>query len=203
MIFDGLAALAAGYFVGGTPTAVLAGRLRGHDIFEHGSGNMGAMNTARNVGVGLGLLVLVVDVAKGAAAALLGGWMFEAAGAVDPLTGRLVGGVGAVLGHAWSPYVRFRGGKALAAILGASLPVAPFAGGLTLLLLLALYLLSRRITFAAVASLALYPFLTGSLLLRDGWVPERAFAAATAALVVAVASIVKHLRLDRGRGGPA
>ncbi|MDZ7707949.1 MAG: glycerol-3-phosphate acyltransferase [Trueperaceae bacterium] len=199
MTFDLGAALAAGYFVGGVPVAMLVARAIGHDIFAVGSGNMGAMNTARNVGPLAGVVVLVLDLGKGALAAAIGIRMAVAAGIADPLAMALAGGVGAVIGHAWSPYVRFRGGKALATAFGATLPIVPWAGGAGVVLLIALTLIVRNATVASVATLTLYPFLTGAVLTRLGWPREDAFAAATAAAAIAIVSIVKHLRARRAR----
>lgn len=197
MTVDLIAALAAGYFVGGVPVAVLVAGAIGRDIFAVGSGNMGAMNTARNVGPLAGVVVLVLDLGKGALAGAIGIGMAVAAGIADPLAMGLAGGVGAVIGHAWSPYVRFRGGKALATAFGATLPVAPLAGGAGVVLLVALTLIVRDATAASVATLSLYPFLTGAVLMRLGWPREDAFAAATAAALIAIVSIVKHVRARR------
>lgn len=200
-----VAALAAGYLLGGVPTAALVARLRGRDIFRVGSGNMGAMNTARNLGPAAGVAVLLIDVAKGAAAVGLGGWMATASGAVGEPAIALAAGVGAVIGHAWSPYVHFRGGKALATIFGTALAVAPLAAAYTALLLIALTLLLRRATPASVLTLVAYPLVTGTVLLRSGWPREAAFAAVTAAGIAALVSLAKHLLAARagGRGGDA
>lgn len=194
MTFELLAAFAAGYFLGGLPFALLVARAVGRDIFTVGSGNMGAMNTARNLGWGLGAAVFALDVAKGAAAALLGAWMARAAGLESVLPLALAAGVGAVAGHAWSPWVRFRGGKALATAFGATLPVAPWAGAAGLVAIVGLTLVTRRAHASAIAALVAYPFLTGAVLLRVGWPREDAFAATTAAGIVAAVSLLKHLR---------
>lgn len=199
MIFELLAAFAAGYFVGGVPVAAIVARLAGHDIFRVGSGNMGAMNAARNLGWTLGVAVFLLDVLKGAAASLLGGWMGQAAGVDASLATPLAAGVGAVAGHAWSPYVRFRGGKALATAFGMALPVVPWAGVAGLTLMVALVLLLRRATLAAMLALALYPPLTGAVLLRAGRPEEQAFTAVTAAILVAVVSLIKHVQALRRR----
>lgn len=194
MTYHALAAFAAGYFLGGLPFAALIARAVGRDIFAVGSGNMGAMNTARNLGWGLGAAVFALDVAKGAAAALVGVWMARAAGLDGVLPLALAAGVGAVAGHAWSPWVRFRGGKALATAFGATLPVAPWAGGAGLVAIVGLTLVTRRPHASAIAALLVYPLLTGTVLLRVGWSREDAFAATTAAGLVAAISLVKHLR---------
>ena len=136
----GLAALAAGYLLGGFPTAYLLARARGRDVFAVGSGSMGAMNTARNVSPALGAAVLVVDAAKGALAAYLGALLGGLGAGPGPLLGSLLGSLGAVTGHCFSPFVGFRGGKGLATAFGALLVVhpAPALYGLALLAVLAL-----------------------------------------------------------------
>ncbi|MEX2503128.1 MAG: glycerol-3-phosphate acyltransferase [Trueperaceae bacterium] len=199
-MIDLVAAFAAGYFVGALPFAYWLAKLRGHDIFAVGSGNMGAMNSARHVGKAVGVAVLLLDLAKGATAAVVGGWMAGQAGS-DPLAATLAAGMGAVVGHAWSAYVRFRGGKALATMLGAILVVSPWVGGYALATLIALLLLTRRAQLAAIVTLLLYPFLTVTVLLRHGWTQEHAFAVGTAAGLAAIVSLVKHLRSPSSPAG--
>lgn len=200
MTLDLVAAFALGYFLGGIPAALWIGRLAGRDIFRVGSGNMGSMNTARNIGPVAGVAVFAVDVGKGAAAVVLGIWMAGVAGWSDPLPLALAGAVGAVVGHGWSPYVKFRGGKGLAAAFGASLPLAPWGGIATLLLLVALVLILRRSELAAVLALIAYPFVLGASLLRLGAPPEDAFAVVTGFVLVSAVSIVKHVQARRRRG---
>jgi acyl phosphate:glycerol-3-phosphate acyltransferase len=140
------------YFIGSFPTAYLAGKLKGKNIFATGSGNMGAMNTARNVGYVLGFLVLLVDLVKGALAAYLGLQ-------IASFTGALAAGIGVVLGHTFSVFVKFRGGKGLATGLGASLPLYPLGGLAGLVSLLIFMALLRNTTRASVVVTVLYPFL--------------------------------------------
>src|SRR5690606_33818338 len=120
-----LVALALGYLLGGFPTAYLLARARGKDVFAVGSGSMGAMNTARNVAPALGVAVLLVDAGKGALAAFLGGLLAGLEPGQDPLLASLLGALGSVAGHCFSPYVGFRGGKGLATAFGALLVVHP------------------------------------------------------------------------------
>lgn len=190
-----LAAAAVGYLLGAIPTAELAARLKGRRIFEVGSGNMGAMNTARNLGWALGAGVLLIDLAKGAAATYLGMRIaaFMGLDARTALLVTLVAGVGAVVGHAWSVFVGFRGGKGLATILGASLPLYPLAGLAGLVLLLALLLIMRQATPASLLTLALYPLLVGLVSLRLGHGTDHAFSLFTGTVPLALVSIAKHL----------
>ncbi len=195
--FDLVAAAAIGYLLGGIPSAALAARLRGKRIFEVGSGNMGAMNTARNLGFGLGFAVLAADIAKGALAALLGLAMGGLLGA-PPDGARflaLVAGVAAVVGHAWSPYVGFKGGKSLATAFGASLPVYVWGGLAGLVMITALALIFRRSGPATGLTLPVYPVLIYLATMRATADQELAFAAATAGLAIAIVVLVKHLAL--------
>jgi len=193
VILDVLATFAAGYFLGAIPVAYLVARAVGRDIFEVGSGNMGSMNTARNVGTVPGILVFALDIGKGALASWLGLQMASVAGG-EPLAFALIAGVGAVTGHAWSVFVRFRGGKALASAFGLTLPVVPWVGVAALIVLVALILITRRATFGSILTLALFPVITSAVLARQGWPLEDIFTAATASVFVAGISIAKHVR---------
>ena len=150
---NALLALVLGYLLGSFPSAYLLAKLKGENIFKVGSGNMGAMNTARNLGYGLGALVLLLDVGKGALASYVG---LTLPG--DTLLPALLAGIGAVAGHAWPVFLGFRGGgKALATTLGTTLPLYPLVGLLGLTLMIVLTLVSKRSTLAAVVTVVLYP----------------------------------------------
>ena len=112
-----------GYALGGVPTGYLAGRLRGVDIRRHGSGNVGGTNALRVLGLGVGVTVMAVDVAKGYVAAGLLPLLPILVG--EPVCLGLCAGLGAVVGHVFTPYLRFRGGKGVAAAAGVFLALAP------------------------------------------------------------------------------
>jgi glycerol-3-phosphate acyltransferase PlsY len=170
--------LLAGYLLGSFPSALLLGRLRGRSIFEVGSGNMGAMNTARNLGAGLGVLVLLLDVSKGVAA-ILGAAAISAALDATPAAASwslAAAALGAAAGHAWSLFARFRGGKALAVSLGLLLPhhALAAAAGIVLIILLTL-LLPDKDAAAIITAFLLVP-LTGLISWWQGvpplqWLP--------------------------------
>ena len=115
--------LVAAYLVGATPTSYVAGRIaRGIDLREHGSKNLGATNVYRVLGWRWAIPVGLIDIAKGALpVALFGSWAHGAAGFPVFL------GLAAVLGHIFSPYVGFKGGKGVATAAGMFLALAPFA----------------------------------------------------------------------------
>lgn len=179
-MLSALFALVAGYLLGGLPSAYLVSKLKRENVFEVGSGNMGTMNVARNLGFGLGALVLLLDLSKGALASLLGAQLGGSAAYAC--------GFGAVLGHAYSPYVRLRGGKGLATALGASLPLYP-RGGLTALgvLVLLTLILRRRSALAAALLTLFYPFIVW---LSLAWTPPRPTGAALLTSVVFIAAVV-------------
>lgn len=187
-----VASALGGYLLGSLPTAALIARAVRTDVFEVGSGNMGAMNTARNIGWLAGAAVLLLDAGKGAAAVLLGGWL---AGALDgpELTAALVAGVMAVVGHCFSLFVAFRGGKGLATLLGITLPLYPLAGAGGLLILGALYLLTRRVRLAVTLALVLYPPLVPLVTRAAGWPPEEVWLALSATVAAAMVAYTKHL----------
>jgi len=114
-------AILASYLLGATPTSYIAGRVgRGIDLREHGSKNLGATNVYRILGWKYAIPVALVDIAKGAIPVLLArnssyAWLPVAVGAA------------AVLGHMFSPYVSFKGGKGVATAAGMFLALAPGA----------------------------------------------------------------------------
>ncbi len=133
MIAAGLVLL--GYLAGSIPFGLLLVRaLRGVDVRERGSGNIGATNVARVAGKGLGVLVLVLDALKGALPVLLARVVEPA-----PVVPAAVG-LAAFAGHVAPPWLGFRGGKGVATALGVLSVLAPraaLAGALTYAVVLA------------------------------------------------------------------
>lgn len=202
-----LLALLVGYLLGSIPTAAWLARLRGASIFEVGSGNMGAMNTARNLGLALGIAVFVIDAGKGALATVLGSALAPAASpgpALVLLLPPLAAGLGAVLGHGFSLYAGFRGGKGLAAAAGAALPLYPVGALVTAALLIVLTLLLRpRTGLAAVITVSLYPFLVVGILMWGGASTARALTIGAGVAAMAVVVLGKHalaFQRERRRG---
>lgn len=198
-MFDLLAALALGYLLGSFPTAALAARLKGKNIFEVGSGNMGAMNSARHLGWGVGVTVAVVDVGKGALACYLGLQMAEAVGRVDAaaLVVALAAAVGAVLGHAYTPWMHFAGGKAIATTFGITLPLVPLLGLFYLGVIVGLHLIIKRMNIAGLLGALLLPVVAFFLLQREGWFGDELFTFVTGMLPVALIGALKHVQAWR------
>jgi len=106
-------AIICAYIIGSFPTAYIVARLRKKiDIRQEGSRNMGAMNVFYKIGFAEGVVVLAVDIGKGAAAVALARWMGV------PEVVQLLAGVAAVLGHIFPLFLRFRGGRGGATCIG-------------------------------------------------------------------------------------
>jgi glycerol-3-phosphate acyltransferase PlsY len=145
--------LLASYLVGAIPTSYLVGRLfKGIDLREHGSRNLGATNLYRVLGWRYAVPVGLFDAAKGAIPVLL----FASQVSASELFALLCG-VTAVLGHVFSVFVRFRGGKGVATAAGVMLALAPAALGIALLVWLALVGLTGYVSLGSIAAAAVFP----------------------------------------------
>src|SRR5947209_7857227 len=112
--FLGCVALGS-YLVGAIPFGYLIGRARGVDIFEHGSGNIGATNVGRVLGRRFGILVFLLDFAKGALPVLMAARLCGLTELEVPAQSlEVTAGLAAFLGHLFPVYLRFRGGKGVA-----------------------------------------------------------------------------------------
>jgi len=114
-----LGSLLVGYLLGGIPFASIVARLRGVDIMKVGTRNPGLANVFREVGPAEGVLAGVLDMGKGTLAVLVARWLGLSA---DVALGV---GAAAVVGHCYSPFLRFKGGAGLATAVGAAFGVLP------------------------------------------------------------------------------
>jgi glycerol-3-phosphate acyltransferase PlsY len=155
-----LALIAAGYLIGSLPWGYWLPRwFAGVDIRTVGSGNTGATNVWRTLGFKLGLAVALLDIAKGATAALLARWL------ADDLVA-LLAGAGAVVGHYRPIFLRFaRGGKAVAVVGGVGIALAPFATLAAAGVWIVVFLITRYASVASMVgamSLPLFALLFGA-----------------------------------------
>lgn len=136
----------AAYLCGAFPTSFLAGRvLRGIDLREHGSRNLGATNVYRVMGLGVAIPVAVIDILKGAVPV----W-FIAPRVSDSLVMALLLGAAAILGHVFSVFVGFKGGKGVATAAGVMLGLVPAAIGVSFVVWLVTVLLTRYVSLASL-----------------------------------------------------
>jgi len=145
-----LTALGA-YLLGSIPTGFLVAKAKGVDITKVGSGNIGATNAMRVLGKPAGIFVLLADAAKGYAAVWLTTLWLNGNSNADLQTLRVVAGIFAVLGHNYTCWLKFKGGKGIATTAGVYLALAPWA----LLVALAVFILAILLTrYVSVGSIA-------------------------------------------------
>lgn len=203
LIMFGLLPLAA-YLIGATPFALLIARGKGIDLRKVGSGNVGATNCGRACGRGWGFLCFALDVAKGLAPVLIVGMMLRQDGYDETLVVRLGGqpwvpspveqaawlltGCCAILGHIFSFWLRFRGGKGVATALGVVLGIWPFftlAGVIALFVWITVTLVSRYVSLGSiVAALAFLAVCVAQTWRRTELWPMATFASAMAGLLI-------------------
>ena len=152
-----LISLLTAYLLGSIPSARIFAGLAGKNIFETGSGNMGTMNTLRHVGPLPGILTFALDVLKGVAAMLsaplLAGWVApDSAAALNWALAAAPFGAG--LGHVFSVFAGFKGGKALAVAFGVLLPSYWPVAVAGIVLIGVLVLLTRNVNLASLLTVA-------------------------------------------------
>jgi glycerol-3-phosphate acyltransferase PlsY len=151
------------YLIGSIPVAYIFGRLlKNIDIREYGSGNMGATNAFRVLGKGPGSVVLILDIIKGIIPVTL---LANAFGLRDPWSLVIIA-VAAVVGHNWTVFLGFKGGKGMATSLGVLIGLAIQFVVLRIILLWvvmtwgALFLLFGFVSVASIAAAVVFPILT-------------------------------------------
>ncbi|MBU4342718.1 MAG: glycerol-3-phosphate 1-O-acyltransferase PlsY [Candidatus Omnitrophica bacterium] len=124
MLFLGLL---VAYLIGSIPTAYLFGRvLKGIDIRGYGSGNVGATNTFRVIGRVPGLIVLAIDIAKGfLCVGYVASFFMLVSPVARPELYRVLAGLAAIVGHNWTIFLRFKGGKGVATSAGVIIGLIP------------------------------------------------------------------------------
>jgi glycerol-3-phosphate acyltransferase PlsY len=142
---------AVAFLLGSIPTGMLIARTRGIDLRKKGSGNIGATNVLRTAGRGAALLTLVGDATKGALAVLIArhfgaGIFYEG-----------IIGICAVLGHNYSLFLKFKGGKGVATSFGALSIYSPQTGLITIIIWLMTVLITRYSSLGALVSFGILP----------------------------------------------
>jgi len=165
--------IAGAFLVGAIPFGMVLASRRGIDIREHGSGNIGATNVTRVLGPRIGLVVLVLDAAKGALAVVAARHVGAGAWAIA------LAGFAAILGHCFSPFLGWKGGKGVATGFGVFVVLVPELAALAVLVFVFAWRLSG---VPAVGSLAGVVAMAVILIAR-GDVPYATLAGATCALL--------------------
>jgi glycerol-3-phosphate acyltransferase PlsY len=163
----GLVAIGSAYLIGAFPSAFIVTRmLTGKDIRLLGSGNAGANNTFHEVGMPAAVVVGVLDLGKGAGAVALAHWLLDVP-LFDLNVFVLLAGIGAVAGHMWPVYLRFRGGNGLSPSIGMMGLLLPRELLIVIGTIVILIALTRSVVLSANLGLLTAPF--SALLLEGDW----------------------------------
>ncbi|MBL8028873.1 MAG: glycerol-3-phosphate 1-O-acyltransferase PlsY [Fibrobacteres bacterium] len=128
-MFTALTVLVICYLLGSIPTSIIVcKKLKNIDIREHGSGNAGATNVYRVMGLKVALFVLAIDALKGAVAVIVAKNMMWSWGDAAGMFGGLI----AILGHIWTVFAEFKGGKGIGPALGVFIALLPFQAAISL-----------------------------------------------------------------------
>src|SRR6516165_8360942 len=141
------------YLLGAVPFGYLMARWRGVDILRHGSGNIGATNVGRVLGRRFGILVFVLDFAKGALPVGLAAWLARSVALDLPKQSlEVTAGLAAFLGHLFPVYLNFKGGKGVATGAGVVVVLMPIPAMAALVTWVAVVFLTRYVSMASLAA---------------------------------------------------
>lgn len=158
------------YVCGSLPFGYWAGRYKGIDIRKHGSGNIGATNVIRVLGKRIGIPIFILDMLKGFAPVAFAEWWMKHSGA-DPNTASLVAvfcAAAAVLGHMFTFWLGFKGGKGVATSAGVLLGLEPFSLAFGLVAWIVVFRLTRYVALASIAVAVTVPMAMALLMIVRG-----------------------------------
>ena len=145
----------AAYLIGAIPFGYVIARSRGVDILRQGSGNIGATNVGRLLGPRFGILVFILDFAKGALPVLAAAWMADQLNSSLPHDSlQVAAGLAAFLGHLFPVYLRFRGGKGVATGAGVVAVLLPVPAAGAMLTWVGVLCLTRYVSLASLAAVS-------------------------------------------------
>jgi len=146
------------YLAGSIPSSIILSKLlRGIDIRDYGSGNAGGTNTVRILGWKIGIAVIIMDVGKGVLATLLVSRL-----RIDPLPltpdmAQIIAGSCAIIGHIWTVFARFKGGKGVGTGAGMLFSLYPTAGLICLAVFASVLLIARIVSISSMAAAVSLP----------------------------------------------
>jgi len=154
MILNLTLAIVVAYLLGSIPFAYIAARLKkGVDIRQIGGGNVGALNTMREIGPAIGFAVLFADITKGLIAVLIARWLDL------PLIWVFVTGFAAVAGHNWPIFLKFKGGKGGATTMGVLLALVPREFGISFVILALVVIVTSNVRLGMFVGFAFLPLI--------------------------------------------
>jgi glycerol-3-phosphate acyltransferase PlsY len=188
-----MAALFLGYLLGSLPFALWVSRLHGVDILKMGSGNPGMTNVWRTLGWKPALPVAILDALKGAVAAWLGSWLMGGS-----TVWALAAGVAAVLGHSFSFWIGFRGGKSVLTGFGVFLALVPVESLLAFAIWGLTMAFTRYVSLSSVVAAVALPVLIFVAAPPPGYASPIFWVAAPLSLFVIVRHRSNLARLAKG-----
>lgn len=152
-----LLSLPIAYFLGSIPTSIIVGKVFfGDDVRNYGSGNAGASNVFRAFGAAAGVGCVIGDIGKGAAAVLIAG-LFPVPGGVSAAVIAFVAGVAAIIGHIWTIFAHFKGGKGVATAGGVVLALYPLSFAGAFLVFIVTVVLSGYTSLGSIVAAISFP----------------------------------------------
>jgi acyl phosphate:glycerol-3-phosphate acyltransferase len=140
----------AAYLLGAVPFGLLIGKIKGIDIRQHGSGNIGATNVLRVLGKPLGITTFVLDAFKGFVPSFFFARLFPTS--LDPQVVSVICGAAAILGHNFPVFLGFKGGKGIATSAGVLIGIAPLAALVGVGVWALVFFTSRYVSLASIAA---------------------------------------------------
>ena len=183
-----------GYLLGGIPFAIVLGKALSHgvDVREHGSGNTGATNVVRVLGWRVGVPVFIADILKGTVSVLIAWGLLRLLLTAIPAEsldypflhslGGAVAGVASVVGHSYSPYLHFSGGKSVSTTLGVGIVLMPWVALCALSVFALLVAIKRIVSIGSICAMVTIPIF--ALIFYPGDWPIFAACLACALLVI-------------------
>jgi len=177
------------YLLGSIPTGFLVAKARGIDIRTVGSGNIGATNVFRYLGVPAGVLVLLVDALKGwIAVVVLGRLIWNAFhGGADPQAREwlaIIAGLSAILGHNFTCWLHFKGGKGIATSAGVLIALVPWSLLVIFVVWIIVFALTRYVSLASICASVTLPF--------AAWLTKESFTMISITTAMSALAIYKH-----------
>ena len=184
-------ALVAAYLIGGIPFGYLIVRLKtGRDVRSLGSGNIGATNVLRTTGRAVAVITLLLDIAKGYGAVWLMAWASD-----DSPVWMSAAALTVMAGHAYSIFLKFKGGKAVASFIGAFLYLTPIALLAVLILFVAVVASTRYISLGSIVAAGTLPIAVWMILHPPAAVVAASFVAG-ALIVIRHQANIQRIRAE-------
>ena len=184
-----LVAAVLSYLLGSIPTGFLVAKARGVDIRNVGSGNIGATNVFRYLGKPAGIFVLLADALKGwlavfVLARLVFGWFHASPDLQEREWFAVVAGISAILGHNYTCWLHFKGGKGIATSAGVLVALVPWSLVIILSIWIIVFALTRYVSLASLAASFALPF--------AAWVTKESFTMILITGAMGALAIYKH-----------